>query len=131
MSFQQGETVATDFILKGDVVSFNIADYDRSKKLVIDPEIEWGTYYGGSGTDGLSSVTTDALGNVYACGITYGSNFLASGGFQNSNPALMGGIAAAYLVKFNSEGDRIWATYYSGGGFTGGISVAVDDQQNV
>jgi hypothetical protein len=131
VSFQQGETVATDFILKGDVVSFNIADYDRSKKLVIDPEIEWGTYYGGSGTDGLSSVTTDALGNVYACGITYGSNFLASGGFQNSNPALMGGIAAAYLVKFNSEGDRIWATYYSGGGFTGGISVAVDDQQNV
>jgi hypothetical protein len=131
VSFQHGKMVETSFILKDDVVSFDIADYDSSKKLVIDPEIEWGTYYGGSGTDGLSSVTTDALGNVYACGITYGSDFLASGGFQNSNPALMGGIAAAYLVKFDSEGDRVWATYYSGGGFTGAISVAVDSRQNV
>ncbi|MFK7806467.1 MAG: SBBP repeat-containing protein, partial [Saprospiraceae bacterium] len=100
----------------------------------IDPEIEWGTYYGGSGTEGLNAVATDALGNVYACGTTYGSDSLASGGFQNFNPALNGGIAAAYLVKFNSEGDRIWATYYGGGGFasfTGAISVAVDSEQNV
>lgn len=108
-----------------------IANFDSLKKLVIDQEIEWGTYYGGSGTEGLNSVTTDAIGNVYACGTTYGSDGLASGGFQNSNPALNGGIAAAFLVKFNSEGDRVWATYYSGGSFTGAISVAVDSEGNV
>ncbi len=130
ISFQQGKRIETDFVLEDDVVSFDIADYDPSKKLIIDPEIEWGTYYGGSGTEGFNSVTTDTLGNVYACGTTYGSDSLASGGFQYNNPTLMGGIGAAYLVKFNSEGDRLWATYYSGDSFTGAISVAIDAQQN-
>jgi hypothetical protein len=126
-----GTPLSVDYSKHYEPKAFNVNSYERSVYENIYPNIDWGTYYGGNGTDGLSSVTTDALGNVYACGITYGSDSLASGGFQNSNPALNGGIAAAYLVKFNSDGDRIWATYYSGGNFTGATSVAVDSQQNV
>ncbi len=108
-----------------------ISALDNSNNLIANPQIEWSTYYGGTGTEGQNSIVTDALGNVYTCGTTYGSDGLAINGFQNNNAALNGGIAAAYLVKFNSEGDRIWGTYYSTGGFTGGISVAVDSDQNV
>ena len=130
-SFQNNKKVETSFVLDEDVVSFQLADYNSNETLLIDPDLIWGTYYGGEGTDAVSSVSTDVSGNVYICGTTYGSNFLASGGFLNNNPAAVGGTSAAYLVKFNGAGDRIWTTYYGGVGSTGGLSVAADGEENV
>ena len=130
VSFQQGERVETSFALKDGEVSFVVDDYDKSETLIIDPDLIWGSYYGGEGTDGINSVTTDGSGNVYFCGITYGSSTLASGGFLNTNGALQGGTAAAFLVKFNQAGDRLWATYY-GNSYTGSFAVAADSEDNV
>jgi hypothetical protein len=132
ISFQQKKGVETSFVLEKNVLSFKLADYNKNEILIIDPDLVWGSYYGGEGSDGVNAVTTDSEGNVYFCGNTYGSDSLASGGFQNTNLASQGGVASAFLVKFNEAGDRIWATYYGGlGGFTGGLSVAVDAQENV
>ena len=130
LSFQQNERVETSFVLNDGVVSFMVDDYDKSETLIIDPDLIWGSYYGGEGTDGLNSVTTDSSGNVYVCGTTYGSSTLASGGYLNTNAALQGGTAAAFLVKFNEAGERVWATYY-GNSWTGSFSVAADSEENV
>src|SRR4030095_11969305 len=73
----------------------------------------WATYYGGTANEAGFSVATDPSGNVYMAGITQSYNGIASGGFQNS---FGGGIVDAYLVKFNAAGNRLWATYYGGGG---------------
>ena len=85
----------------------------------------WGTYYGGKGQDYGTSVATDASGNVYLAGATENPG-LASGGFQDS----LEGAVDAFLVKFDANGNRLWATYY-GTGITQGLSVATDAAGNV
>jgi hypothetical protein len=96
----------------------------------------WATYYGGPGAEGYdgNSVCTDHSGNIYLTGWTSSTTGIASGGFQNT----AGGSQDAFLVKFNSSGNRIWATYYGGTGDEGGISnilfgknVATDFSGNV
>ncbi len=87
----------------------------------------WATYYGGVGDDKAFGITTDSSGNVYIAGETEGGSSIASGGFQNS----YGGGRDAFLVKFSPNGNRLWATYYGGGAFDRGFSVATDIFDNV
>ncbi len=88
----------------------------------------WATYYGGAGLDLSSGVATDAEGNVYMAGITQSTSGIASGGFQNTYG---GGYWGGFLVKFNAGGNRLWATYYGGGGSTMPRNVATDAAGNV
>ncbi|MBI2269011.1 MAG: SBBP repeat-containing protein [Bacteroidetes bacterium] len=87
----------------------------------------WATYYGGTGGDAAYNVNTDNAGNVYLTGNTNSASGIAFGGFQNT---LSGGLDAI-LVKFDSAGNRLWATYYGGTGFDYGYSVLIDVSFNV
>lgn len=86
----------------------------------------WATYYGGFYADGGYACAVDGSDNVYMAGFAR-SDGLASGGFQNTR----GGEADVFLVKFSSNGNRLWATYYGGGGIDVGRSCAVDGNGNV
>ncbi len=88
----------------------------------------WSTYYGGNGYDQGYSVITDASENVYLSGYTDGTNGIASGGFQNT----LAGNNDAFLVKFDSDGNRLWATYYGGiDDDKGGFGLATDASENI
>ncbi|KAA5534549.1 T9SS type A sorting domain-containing protein [Taibaiella lutea] len=71
----------------------------------------WATYYGGNAEDIGRNVATDDSGNVYLSGQTASTSNIASGGVQNTYG---GGVYDAFLVKFNSAGTRVWASYYGG-----------------
>lgn len=74
----------------------------------------WGTYYGGVSSEFISSCCVDASGNVYATGSTASTGagtIVASAG---SHQTLIGGGNDGFLVKFNTNGVRQWATYYGG-----------------
>jgi hypothetical protein len=51
------------------------------KTLVIDPVLQWGTYFGGSGSEGAYSVAVDGSGNVFVVGVTNSAS-----GFPLANP---------------------------------------------
>lgn len=87
----------------------------------------WATYYGGTGDEISSCLATDAAGNVYMAGITPSTSGIAYGGFQNT----LSGSADEFLVKFNSAGNRIWATYYGGPGAETGTALATDASGNI
>jgi hypothetical protein len=73
----------------------------------------WGTYYGGINENNVFSVTCDGEGNLYAAGNTTSPVSIATpGAFQSVYIANMEG----FLVKFNSKGSRLWATYYGNAG---------------
>ena len=88
----------------------------------------WGTYYGGSSFDEGYGCAVDGSGNIYLAGLTESDSAMASGGFQNT---FGGGNNDAFLVKFNSAGVRMWATYYGGSGPDYAKSCAVDGNGNV
>ena len=75
----------------------------------------WGTYYGGLGHDSSADICLDASGDIYMTGITGtpSGTAIATLGAHNTS---FGGPTDAYLVKFNSAGLRLWATYYGGPG---------------
>lgn len=101
-----------------------LAKYNSSGQLV------WSTYYGGTLTDEAKSIAIDGSGSLYIAGTTYSSSSIAtSGGFQNA--ITPGGYKDAFLAKFNSSGQRQWATYYGGSNTDEGYSVVTDASNNV
>ncbi|MCU0359615.1 MAG: SBBP repeat-containing protein [Bacteroidia bacterium] len=128
VSYQNELTVKTRFILKNDILTYEIGSYDKSKNLVIDPALLWSTYYGGTGYDRAMSCASDVAGNVYLAGFTSSTINIASGGYQNSYNS---GTYDAYLVKFNSAGVRLWASYLGGNGDDRAYGCATDIFGNV
>jgi hypothetical protein len=125
---ESGNKIASRFILNNGVLGFE-AD-STGGTLVIDPELrlQWGTYYGGSADESGhygwhtfyghysygNIIITDFKGAVYLSGTTMSiDNIATTGAFQNTI-SNMGNNA--FLVKFNADGQRIWATYFGGGG---------------
>jgi hypothetical protein len=97
-------------------VNYNIGYFDNSKELIIDPAIDWATYYGGADQgpyyEKSGGIVTDNSANIYILGIT-GSTDIISGG----TGIYQGTIGAQYqlfLAKFRPDGQRVWGTYYGG-----------------
>lgn len=84
---------------------------------------QWGTYYGGSDDDWGNNLAINSYDNLYIVGLTYSENAIASSGEHQTT---FGGYYDAFLVKFNSNGQRQWGTYYGGSKYDYGYGVTVD-----
>jgi hypothetical protein len=72
----------------------------------------WATYFGGENYDSHSKVFADSANNVYlAAGTMSISGIATPSSFQ---PVYGGGVADAFLAKFNGTGVLQWATYFGG-----------------
>ena len=100
------------------------------KTRVIDPVLQWGTYFGGGGTDWARSVAVDRRnGDVFVVGYTYSSS-----GFPLENPGggayydnTHYGNTDAFTAKFSGSNLRlVWSTYFGGGGEDVAFNVALD-----
>ena len=105
------------------------------KTLVIDPVLQWGTYFGGSSEERATSVAVDRRsGNVFVVGVT-----LSTSGFPLRNPGgvayydgTLDGTYDAFIAKFSgSDLSLLWSTYFGGSGADGAASVAVDRSGDV
>ncbi len=88
----------------------------------------WGTYYGGNNFDYANSCKNDTSGNIYITGPTKSTNGIALNGHQDT---IGGGSGDAFLVKFNTLGQRIWGTYIGGNGYDEGYSCSIDYLGNI
>jgi hypothetical protein len=84
----------------------------------------WSTYYGGSGSDEGRGVIIDREGNIVIIGVTNSLNFPVSPGAQQISNA---GNYDAFILKFNSAGQRIWATFIGGSGDDRCMGITADN----
>jgi hypothetical protein len=92
-------------------------------KFTTSGMIDWSTYYGGAGNDFGASVTVDPFGNVLVAGYTQSDTGIATIGTHQSTFA---GGRDAFLVKFDSNGQRQWGTYFGGNDIEEAYSVAAN-----
>lgn len=88
---------------------------------------QWATYYGGGSGETGYSCTVDIDGNPYLAGISNSTSAIAYGGHQLVN----NGNYDAFLVKFNANGVRQWATYFGGQSYDQGLHCTTDSDNNV
>jgi hypothetical protein len=108
-------------------VGFDIAAYDASKPLVIDPVLSYSTYLGGSGNEWGLDIDVDNQRNIYVTGET-GSDDFPPG---NEGEGSFDGDLTTFVTKLNGEGSALLYTTYLGA--TGGgadPSIAVDASGN-
>jgi gliding motility-associated-like protein len=105
--FQNQEKLAANYILKDSIIHFQIDKYDKTQILIIDPQLDWSTYYGGTNLE-FGYCNLDNIGNIYLYGTTSSNTNISYNGFQNNftNGTHM------FLAKFNPKGKRLWGTYY-------------------
>jgi len=111
-------------------VGFQVAAYDSSAALVIDPIVSLATFLGGIGIDQAFAVALDNLGSVYVTGNTASINFPTTvGGF---GPTALGGNDV-FVVKLSHDLSTAVHSSYVGGttGDDAGRAIAVDAAGNV
>lgn len=104
-------------------VGFEVASYDHSRPLVIDPVLGFSTYLGGSGDDQAFGLAVDSEGCIYVAGQTASLDFPAT----NTVRSIQSGGYDVFVAKFNPAGsDLVYATYLGGSGNDRGFHVAAD-----
>lgn len=124
--------------LNGNIVKFDLGNYDRTKTLVIDPTLIFSTFSGSTADNWGYTATYDANGNFYGGGIVFSpGQFPASpGAFQTT---YQGGIAEGQttgydigIIKLNPNGTtRMYATYIGGSRNEQPHSLIVDPAGNL
>ncbi|GAH79476.1 unnamed protein product, partial [marine sediment metagenome] len=119
---EQVEVAGVFELVDGDTYTFDItAAYDPTRELVIDPDLSWSTYLGGSSDDRGWGIAADGAGDVYVTGETKSAGW-ASGGFDTSHD----GDWDAFVARLSSAGGHLWSTYLGGSSNDFGFDVAAD-----
>jgi hypothetical protein len=115
-------------ILGKSTVGFKTGAYDVTKPLIIDPVMEYSTFYGGTGEDQIYDIALDAAGNIYATGSTNSANFPTTAG---SFSTAVSGSKDAFILKINPSGTAlIYSTYVGGAGDDIASGIGVDTAGN-
>jgi hypothetical protein len=93
-------------------VAFEVAPYDRSRSLLIDPTLQYATYLGGTGEDEGTGIAVDAAGSVYVTGTTSSTDFPTVDALPTSAQR-----GTSFVAKLSPGGDAlVYATYLGGTG---------------
>jgi uncharacterized protein (TIGR03437 family) len=117
--------VAAGYALHGEKrVTFDLAAYDHSLPLVIDPVmLVYSTYVGGSTGDDAFTVAVDSTGAAHAAGFTDSIDFPLQSPFQSAYH----GNRDVFVTKLSPAGNAlVYSTYLGGSGEELPGEIAVD-----
>jgi PKD repeat protein len=122
--------VACSYRILGDgLVGFTVGPYNPNYVLVIDPVLDYSTYYGGTNEDRGLAVAVDGAGSAYVTGFTKSTNIPLP--LSQVVQELPGGSSDVFVVKLSPDGQTLdYATYLGGSGDEQGLGIAVDSGGN-
>lgn len=102
------------------------AHYDPSYPLVIDPNLTWNTFLGGTDFFVVQGLATDSSGNLFITGFS-------SVRLPGSSPLqpYAGGEYDAFVAKLNAGGYLLWYTFLGGPGYDYAKGITVDGSGNI
>ena len=95
-------------------------------KYDLNGQVVWSKAYGGSGSDNVHELKADSLGALYMAGqfaspmLMFGTSMLMRTGNEN-----------AFITKFDSDGNPVWAQNTSGSISENVLALTVDANRNV
>jgi hypothetical protein len=118
--------VAARFVVEGNEVAFAIGAVDPTLPLVLDPEVAFATYLGGTDFDDGADIAVGPDGSVYVVGSTTSADFPTASALQ---PELADAFGSdVFVAKLAPDGaSLVYATYLGGTDFESADAVAVDD----
>lgn len=130
VAYQEGARIACSYRRNPDgTFGFRLANYDRTRRLVIDPVLTVAGYFGGSAGEIARGVGRDAQGNLYLAGTTLSTDFTVS---ETPRQATSGGGSDVFVVKLDPGGKTVlYASYLGGSGPDVLNAMAVDPQGRV
>src|SRR5579871_1158682 len=124
------QPVAGHFVLHaGNRVSFDVAPYDRSRELVIDPVLTFSSYFGGTGAETYPSIAVNGDGFIYIVGST-----TTSTGFPAAATVTqVGPQPHIFVAKINPAQPSfvVFETFLGGSGTDTSIGLGVDNGSNI
>ena len=130
--------IATKYSLKGNILRFDVKNYDPNSILIIDPNLIFCSFSGSTADNWGFTATYGPDGSMYGGGIVMGSGWpVSSGAFQSSfgggsgSGCFTGNIDIG-IIKLSPDGTkRIYATYLGGNQQDVPQSLIVDPQGNL
>lgn len=110
----EGKTlpVEAQYLLKDNVVTFKLGDYNPDYELIIDPYLYFSTYTGSGADNWGTTATYDSHKRTYTAGLVFGSGYPTSLGAYDRSA---NGSVDVGIFVFNETGSqRIYATYLGG-----------------
>ncbi|MDD5644105.1 MAG: SBBP repeat-containing protein [bacterium] len=116
-------------LVSGDSYIFNVGSYNEDYPVIIDPELVYSTYVGGSGADYGLGVILDSQYNAYIAGQTYSNNFpVTLGSFETS----YAGSGDGFVAKLSADGSALeYCAFLGGSGADICRAITIDSQRNV
>ena len=112
--------VKGSFVLAGNnQARFEVGNYIRSKELVIDPQLVYSTYLGGSVEDKITAIAVDGTNQAYVTGYSRSAT-TGVGGFPAPTNALSvpgpnNGGADVFVAKLSADGATLmWLAWLGG-----------------
>lgn len=128
--YQDTVQIKSKWVIKNNILSFEIGKFDPGKTIIIDPLIKtWGTYFGGPSDECGNAICNDNQGNVITTGYTWSTSNVATSGSHQTTYG--GGSSDCLLMKFDNIGNLLWGTYYGGSFFDSGQSCEADSIGNI
>ncbi len=123
LTYQDKKLIPSKFVLNENVLTFNLAKYDKSKDIIIDPKVIFSTYSGSFSDNWGFTGTYDNIGNGYSGGTVYGPGYpITLGSFQTAykggsfGNGSVGDLARdAGILKYTSDGKQLIFCTYLGG----------------
>jgi uncharacterized repeat protein (TIGR01451 family) len=127
----QRQDVEGRFVLRAaNRVGFEVGAYDRARELVIDPTVNYSTYFGGTGNETSPSIAVNGDGNIYLAGSTTSTNLLTTfPSPETPSQATLNGAQNIFILKLDQTlgiNGVMYLTYLGGSGTDTNAGLGVD-----
>jgi hypothetical protein len=139
--------VKANFVQRSDGgIGFEVADYDRTRALVIDPVLTFSTYFGGAGNESCTAIVKPAAGFVPHCPslvVDSAQRVYLAGATDNATgfpPATAGapgsfgpgGSSDVFVARISASGTQLdFITFMGGTGLNFPTGLGVDSGFNL